>query len=310
MTEAAQSTTGGGVTVPTRAELVERAASLRALLEANAAQTETERRVAEENIERVEEAGLFRIMVPAVRWLRDRCPHDARRLGGAGQGLRVNRLDGELDQRLRVARRPLPGAGAAGGVGRRSRRRASQESWRRRRRRAARTAGSRHRALGVGIRLPARTWAVGGVPVVDESGELIDGGLALMPMSELTIEDTWFVAGMKGTGSNTLVAEDVFVPDHRILPVPRAIQGTYPTGHKDEVLYRSAFIPVLALILVGPQLGLASAALELVAREGAAARHLLHLVREADGLRRLPDRRRAGGGAHRHRVPPRLPCSR
>jgi len=28
-----------------------------------------------------------------------------------------------------------------------------------------------------------------------------------MPMSELTIEDTWFVAGMKGTGSNTIVTD-------------------------------------------------------------------------------------------------------
>ena len=72
------------------------------------------------------------------------------------------------------------------------------------------------------------------------------------------------MAGMKGTGSNTLVADEVFVPDHRLLSVPKAIENEYPTEHTDEVLYRSSFIPVLALILVGPQLGLARAARDLV----------------------------------------------
>ena len=82
-------------------------------------------------------------------------------------------------------------------------------------------------------------------------------------MSELAVQDTWFVAGMKGTGSNTLVADEVFVPDHRLLSVPKGIENDYPTEHKDEALYRSSFIPVLALILVGPQLGLARAARDL-----------------------------------------------
>ncbi len=83
-------------------------------------------------------------------------------------------------------------------------------------------------------------------------------------MSELTIEDTWFVAGMKGTGSNTIVGDKVFVPDHRLLPVPRAIDNEYPTEHGDEALYRSSFIPVLVLILAGAQLGLGRAALSYV----------------------------------------------
>jgi alkylation response protein AidB-like acyl-CoA dehydrogenase len=82
-------------------------------------------------------------------------------------------------------------------------------------------------------------------------------------MDELTIEDTWFVAGMRGTGSNTVIADKVFVPDHRFMSVPAAIAGHYPTEHTDEALYRSALVPVLALILVGPLLGLGRAALKL-----------------------------------------------
>ncbi|MCM2414290.1 acyl-CoA dehydrogenase family protein [Streptomyces sp. RKAG290] len=37
----------------------------------------------------------------------------------------------------------------------------------------------------------------------------------VIPRSSYRVEDTWFNVGMRGTGSNTLVAEDVFVPQER-----------------------------------------------------------------------------------------------
>ena len=112
-------------------------------------------------------------------------------------------------------------------------------------------------------------WAVLGVPFTDAGGEVIDQGLILVPRKDLAIEDTWFVAGMKGTASNCLVAEDIFVPEYRIMSVPAAIEGRYPTEHHDEVLARSSFIPVLALVLAGPQLGLGRAALAYVRQKAA-----------------------------------------
>jgi 3-hydroxy-9,10-secoandrosta-1,3,5(10)-triene-9,17-dione monooxygenase len=108
------------------------------------------------------------------------------------------------------------------------------------------------------------TWAVLGVPVVDDAGEMIDQGLALVPLKSLEMRDTWFVAGMRGTGSNTLVAEEVFVPDHMIMSVPAAVQNVYPTEHKNETLYRSSFVPSLAVILAFPQVGLAREAIDVV----------------------------------------------
>ncbi len=60
---------------------------------------------------------------------------------------------------------------------------------------------------------------------------------------------------MKGTGSNTIVAKDVFVPEHRFLPYPAAFGGSYRTEHTDEIVYRVALVPVTILILVGSQLG-------------------------------------------------------
>jgi alkylation response protein AidB-like acyl-CoA dehydrogenase len=98
----------------------------------------------------------------------------------------------------------------------------------------------------------------------NDRGEVANFGLSLMPMSELTIEDTWFVAGMKGTGSNTIVARDAFVPAHRFLPYPDAFQGRYRTEHLDEAVYRVALVPVTILILIGSQLGIARSALEFV----------------------------------------------
>ncbi|MEU6349239.1 acyl-CoA dehydrogenase family protein [Streptomyces sp. NPDC047072] len=107
-------------------------------------------------------------------------------------------------------------------------------------------------------------WAVLGVPLTNEEGDVVDQGLVLVPGTDLSLEDTWFVAGMKGTASNCLIAEDIFVPEHRVMSVPAAIEGNYPTEHTDEVLSRSGFVPVLALVLAGPQLGLGRAALKYV----------------------------------------------
>lgn len=107
-------------------------------------------------------------------------------------------------------------------------------------------------------------WAACGIHMNNERGETVNFGLALMPMSELTIDDTWYVAGMKGTGSNTIVAINVFVPEHRFLPYPAAFAGSYRTEFADEIVYRVALVPVTILILVGSQLGMAQAALDYV----------------------------------------------
>ena len=127
-------------------------------------------------------------------------------------------------------------------------------------------------------------WAMLGIPVMNEAGEPVDQGLALIPMSDLTIEDTWYVAGMRGTGSNTLVADEVFVPDYRILSVPPAVGGSYATEHTDEELYRSAFVPVLALVLIGPQIGLARAALEIVLESLAKGRGISYTFYDKSSL--------------------------
>ncbi|MFC9946658.1 acyl-CoA dehydrogenase family protein [Streptomyces pratensis] len=108
-------------------------------------------------------------------------------------------------------------------------------------------------------------WSVIGFPVPDATGQIVDQGMALIPASDYTVEDTWFVAGMRATGSNCLVAQDIFVPDHRVVSVPKAMAGDYPVQRSGGRLPRSAFVQFLtAAPLVATQLGLGRAALELV----------------------------------------------
>jgi 3-hydroxy-9,10-secoandrosta-1,3,5(10)-triene-9,17-dione monooxygenase len=107
-------------------------------------------------------------------------------------------------------------------------------------------------------------WALTSFPVVDEDGATIDQGLSLMPMENFTIKDTWFVAGMRGTGSNTLVAEDMFVPEHRVLSLVKAVDGVNNNHHQAETVYQSAWVPYLFLSVMAPMLGMVQQGIEYI----------------------------------------------
>jgi Acyl-CoA dehydrogenases len=113
-------------------------------------------------------------------------------------------------------------------------------------------------------------WALIGFPVPDSTGRIVDQGMALLPATDYTVEESWFVAGMRATGSNCVVATDVFVPEHRVLSVPKAMAGEYPPQRTGGALPRSAFVQFLTgAPLVAPQLGLGRAALDLVTAKAA-----------------------------------------
>lgn len=109
------------------------------------------------------------------------------------------------------------------------------------------------------------TWAILGAELVDENGAFVDTAQLLIPRSDLQFKDTWHVAGMRSTGSNSLSATDIFVPDHRVMRGEPALTGVYPgTTEETPGVYRAGWIPVLNIILVGPQLGLGRAVLDRV----------------------------------------------
>jgi alkylation response protein AidB-like acyl-CoA dehydrogenase len=96
-------------------------------------------------------------------------------------------------------------------------------------------------------------WALLGVPLLDEQGDTVGQAMGLVPVGDLSIEDTWDMVGMRGTGSHTVVAEALFVPDERMLPFGQLI-GSARDGM--EPLYRIP-IGVVALTLAGTLLGAA-----------------------------------------------------
>ncbi|MCO8276162.1 acyl-CoA dehydrogenase [Actinoplanes sp. TRM 88003] len=82
--------------------------------------------------------------------------------------------------------------------------------------------GRGERAFG-GVRVTGRWANVSGCEDAEWAGlaVLIDGTLswALFPLRDLRVEHTWSAVGMRGTGSHTLVAEDVLVPVEREAPL-------------------------------------------------------------------------------------------
>src|SRR5689334_8784046 len=50
----------------------------------------------------------------------------------------------------------------------------------------------------------------------------------LIPREDFEIVDDWFTVGLKGTGSKTILVEDVFVPERRTLSNKQIEQGTTP----------------------------------------------------------------------------------
>ena len=47
----------------------------------------------------------------------------------------------------------------------------------------------------------------------------------LIPPGGYTVRDTWFTAGMRATGSNTIITDNVFVPDTRVISLPQLRDG-------------------------------------------------------------------------------------
>lgn len=81
-------------------------------------------------------------------------------------------------------------------------------------------------------------------------GLMADGAyaFAFIPVADLRVEQTWDMAGMRGTGSHSLVAEDLLVPAH-------LVASTAPFTPENMLFF--------ALTVLGPVVGAARGALDL-----------------------------------------------
>ncbi|ORW99508.1 hypothetical protein AWC29_27570 [Mycobacterium triplex] len=108
---------------------------------------------------------------------------------------------------------------------------------------------------------PHADWASIGVVVPDQDNAGMQTFLCFVPATEVRLRDTWHTAGMRGTASQTFLADQVFVPEHRAIAFESLAAGRMPGGGSG---YRLPLAPVAALLLVGPLLGLGQAAADLV----------------------------------------------
>ncbi|QRY42613.1 acyl-CoA dehydrogenase [Mycolicibacterium boenickei] len=95
------------------------------------------------------------------------------------------------------------------------------------------------------------------------SGLIKDDGRAanhhfLVGPGEYSIDDDWYAAGMRGTGSKTIVIDDVFVPDALVIAAASLVAGDGPGSAANHGgLYRQPLALHAGLTFLGPMVGTA-----------------------------------------------------
>jgi len=99
--------------------------------------------------------------------------------------------------------------------------------------------------------------------LIDRDG-VPEARFCLAPIADVEIVDVWHTSGMRGTGSNDVVADDVFVPEHRSI-TSAELRSENPPGalFNDNPFIRYPLTPVLAMVGASPALGGAEAAVDL-----------------------------------------------
>lgn len=257
----------GGNVVPSADELVARARALIPALKARAQAQADNRRLLPETVAEIKAAGLFRVLQPK-RW------------GGYEMDPIVF-----ADVQMALAEGDMSTAWVYGVVGVHAFQialfddRAAQDVW-----------GEDNSVLIASTYMPTgrATPAKGGYRFsgkwkfssgVEHCQWVFLGGLNdkmeyctfLLPKSDYTIVDTWDVMGLKGTGSQDIHVNDVFVPDYRVHRTADAYGGTSPgnkvnTGH----LYRYPFVQVFFRAVTNGCIGALQAMLDDFRAYGAA----------------------------------------
>jgi 3-hydroxy-9,10-secoandrosta-1,3,5(10)-triene-9,17-dione monooxygenase len=247
---------------PDRSDLVGRAAELVPLIARNAGKAEDNRRLADETIEALADAGLLRMRVPArfggyesdMTTVVDVLAELARGDGSTSWvasvyaisswmvGLFPDHVQDEVfaDPNVRISGILSPTAVAVptdGGV-------ILNGKW-------AFNTGSLH-----------SQWNANAAVLAGPDGEF-QPIMTLIPMNELQIVDDWHTAGLRGSGSVTTVAEDVFLPHDRVLQMGPVLGGVHRSeSNADAPIWKAPFMPTACATVTAPALGLAKAAKE------------------------------------------------
>ena len=242
MTETMQNATSAA---PSSQELISRAESLIPLLRANAVLAEELGRLPDENVRAVEDAGLFRMLMPANRGgygtdaataatamthIASGCPSTAWDMqiyfgiGRMAEGLPEETLAevyAETPNARFAGTFAAPGAVCVPVDG------------------GYRIRGRGHWPFNSGCH--HAHWDLLRLSIEEPDGSISDG-FGLIPLSELTIVDDWHVMGAKATGSNSVECGEVFIPERRL---SRGVADVFKSLGKGDAGY--AFTAVLSL---------------------------------------------------------------
>jgi 3-hydroxy-9,10-secoandrosta-1,3,5(10)-triene-9,17-dione monooxygenase len=109
----------------------------------------------------------------------------------------------------------------------------------------------------------ASAWNMIAAVVPDEQTGGSEYRVFLLPASDYTVIDTWYVSGLAGTGSKDVVVNDVFVPEHRTLSTEAGKGGASPGSAVNTApIFRLPWFALFAFVVAGPALGIARGALE------------------------------------------------
>ncbi len=125
-------------------------------------------------------------------------------------------------------------------------------------------------------------WAIIGA-FLGQMGDPRAHAYLLVPFTEIEIVDDWQTLGLAGTGSKSLVLDDVFVPEHRIVMVSDLFAGTPPGAlvHPDYPVLRAPRGYLVSYSLPPVPIALGRRALDVACRSFAG--------RVSRGVRRLAD---------------------
>jgi alkylation response protein AidB-like acyl-CoA dehydrogenase len=245
---------------PSVTQLLERARAIAGIAREQALETEAARRVSDEMIARIRQAGLFKIMQPHA-------------YGG---------YEYDFDVFVQVQAAIASGCGSTGWVyGLLASQQwliacfsaeAQDEIWHDR------------SALSTGTYAPvAQAVAVDGGYRVSGAGSFASGcdnvqwqflggmipqadgppkpGFFVLRTADITIDDNWRTMGLAGSGSKTIVADGAFVPAHRALTFAELLNATAPGMRASaNPLYKQSFLAVLPIAIVTPVVGMAEGA--------------------------------------------------
>ena len=110
----------------------------------------------------------------------------------------------------------------------------------------------------------ASNWLLLGAEIFDEAGNKLDEGDLAVPKTDVESIDDWHVAGLQGTGSNSVKCTDVKVPAHRYVSLPALLENQTATFTQSDAaaVHKCQAGPALGMFVSTSAIGSAKRTLQ------------------------------------------------